>query len=112
MVTDGLQLGEEVRAICGARSRTGAGLSRPEFAPPAGEQAQLPNGSKQRGRFSCELEGWRAEEARVEQSGHGGHDGEVLQAALSRLHAELTLRSTLAPHWLGFFDEARDSNTL
>ena len=30
MVTDGLQLGEEVRAICGARSRIGAGLSRPE----------------------------------------------------------------------------------
>ena len=30
--TDGLQLGEEVRAICGARSRIGAGLSRPEAA--------------------------------------------------------------------------------
>ena len=32
VVTDGLQLGEEVRAICGARSRIGAGLSRPEAA--------------------------------------------------------------------------------
>ena len=35
VVTDGLQLGEEVGAICGARSRGCAGLSRPEAAFPA-----------------------------------------------------------------------------